>query len=175
MNKNIRILFVIVFCIGIIVGIVFGLKNKNKKEDINNKKISTNTNIENMQNEPKGEKLMNKINIEVNEKTLIVELEDNPSAEALVEKLKDGDIVIQAQEYGNFEKVGSLGLTLPREDENITTEAGDLVLYQGNQISLFYNSNSWSYTKLGKVSNVSKIELKNILGDGDVIMTLKIR
>ena len=87
------------------------------------------------------------------------------------EKLKNGDIIVNAHEYGGFEIVEDLGLSLPREDTNITTSAGDIVLYQGNQISLFYNSNSWSYTKLGKILNVSSSELKNILGNGDVTIT----
>lgn len=67
-----------------------------------------------------------------------------------------------------------MGFNLPRNDKSITTSAGDIVLYQGNQISLFYNSNSWSYTKLGRVQNVSGAELKNILGSGDVTLILSI-
>ncbi len=114
------------------------------------------------------------IKIEVNNKELVVELEDNKATKELVEKLNNGDIKVEASEYGGFEKVGSLGFSLTREDKQINTEAGDLVLYQGNQISLFYNSNSWSYTKLGKVSNIKAAELKEVLGNGDVTLTLKI-
>ena len=84
------------------------------------------------------------------------------------EQLKNKDIIVNAHEYGGFEKVGDLEFSLSKKDANITTSAGDIVLYQGNQISVFYNSNSWSYTKLGKVKNVSSNELKDILGNGDV-------
>ena len=114
---------------------------------------------------------MGRIYIKVNNQILDVELEDNSATKELKEKLKNGDIVIEAHEYGGFEKVGILGFSLPREDINVTTTAGDIVLYQGNQISIFYNSNSWSYTKLGKIQNTSANELKNILGNEDVKIT----
>ena len=71
-----------------------------------------------------------------------------------------------------YEKVGNLGFSLPKNDTYITTSAGDIVLYQGNQISLFYNSNSWNYTRIGKIQNVSEIELKNLLGKDDVDIIL---
>ncbi len=116
----------------------------------------------------------NTIKLEVNNKELIVVLEDNQATKELLQKLNSGNVVVNAQEYGGFEKVGSLGFSLTRDDKQIKTEAGDIVLYQGNQISLFYNSNSWSYTKLGKVTNMTADELKKVLGNGDVTMTLKI-
>ena len=65
-----------------------------------------------------------------------------------------------------------MGFSLPKNDTYITTSAGDIVLYQGNQISLFYNSNSWNYTRIGKIQNVSEIELKNLLGKDDVDIIL---
>lgn len=116
---------------------------------------------------------LNTIKAEINNKELIVELEDNQATKELIKKLNEGNVIVEAQEYGGFEKVGSLGFSLTRDDKQIKTEAGDIVLYQGNQISLFYNSNSWSYTKLGKVTNVSASELKDLLGTGDVTITLK--
>ncbi len=116
---------------------------------------------------------INNIKIEVNNKELIVELENNQATKELVQKLNSGNVVVKASEYGGFEKVGSLGFFLTKDDKQITTKAGDIVLYQGSQISLFYNSNSWSYTKLGRVTNVSDAELKDILGTGDVTLTLK--
>jgi len=117
---------------------------------------------------------MDSIKLIVNEYELEVELEENSTTLELIDKLKNGDIVINASEYGGFEKVGSLGFSLIRNDEQITTKAGDIVLYQGNQISLFYNSNAWSYTKIGRVKNITQDELKNILGDGDVVLTFKL-
>ena len=114
------------------------------------------------------------IKITVNNNVLEVKLEDNEATKSLVERLKNGDIKVKANEYGGFEKVGNLDFSLPRNDTKITTSAGDIALYQGNQISLFYNSNSWSYTKLGRVQNVSGAELKNILGSRDVTLILSI-
>lgn len=103
----------------------------------------------------------------INNQVLEIALEDNSSAEALLEKLKDGDIVVAMHDYGNFEKVGSLGFTLPRNDTSITTTPGDVILYQGNQITIYYDENTYSFTKLGHI-DISQVELKTILGDGNV-------
>lgn len=121
-----------------------------------------------MENE---EVIMSNLKLVVNGKELDVVLEENSATVELLSKLKNGDVVIHASEYGGFEKVGSLGFSLPTEDKQMTTEAGDIVLYQGNQISVFYDSNSWSYTKIGKIKDISQEELKNILGDGEVTFT----
>ena len=135
---------------------------------------ATETSIQEQVKEEIKEENIDMIKIKVNSNILEVKLEDNEATKSLVERLKNGDISVNANEYGGFEKVGNLGFSLPRNDKGITTSAGDIVLYQGNQISLFYNSNSWSYTKLGKVQNVSGAELKNILGSGDVTLILSI-
>ena len=124
-------------------------------------------------NESSGELKVSEIIIEVNGKKLTVNLEDNSSTVALVEKLKNQDIVVEAHDYGDFEKVGELGFSLPRNDTQITTKAGDLILYQGNQLSLYYDVNSWNFTKLGEIKNTSTKELKELLGSGDVKLTLK--
>ena len=124
-------------------------------------------------NESSGELKVSEIIIEVNGKKLTVSLEDNSSTIALVEKLKNQDITVEAHDYGNFEKVGELGFSLPRNDTQITTKAGDLILYQGNQLSLYYDVNSWNFTKLGEIKNTSTKELKELLGSGDVKLTLK--
>lgn len=113
--------------------------------------------------------------IKVNGKVLTVKLENNKATKALVDKLKKGDITVKASEYGGFEKVGDLGFSLPTSDKSIKTAAGDVVLYQGDQISLFYNSNSWEYTKLGKVQNINANDLKRILGTGDVVLVLSLK
>ena len=115
----------------------------------------------------------NIIKLKVNSHVLNVKLEDNSAAKALMDKLKMGDVTIHAEDYGGFEKVGDLGFSLPRSDKYITTSVGDIVLYDGNEISLFYNSNSWSYTKLGKVQNIK--DLKKILGNGDVKLVLSLK
>ena len=115
----------------------------------------------------------NVIKLKVNNHVLNVKLEDNSAAKALMDKLKMGDVTIHAEDYGGFEKVGNLGFSLPRSDKYITTSVGDIVLYDGEEISLFYNSNSWSYTKLGKLQNIK--DLKKILGTGDVKLVLSLK
>jgi len=168
------IILVIVF---IIFDIMFLVPKNDKKEISNNIEIINNDKVQNNEisnntiTENKVDESMNTVYIKVNNNVLNIKLEDNSATIELRERLKNGDIVVNAHEYGGFEKVGDLGFSLTREDTNITTSAGDIVLYQGNQISLFYNSNSWSYTKLGKILNVSSSELKNILGNGDVTIT----
>ena len=186
-----KIIITIILVIAFSVLMYFVSKNNNKEIgnsiDTNNNSIEftdntssnlANTNLTDKQenienntiNEDKVED-MGRIYIKVNNQILDVELEDNSATKELKEKLKNGDIVIEAHEYGGFEKIGDLGFSLPREDTSITTKAGDIVLYQGNQISIFYNSNSWSYTKIGKIQYTSANELKNILGNEDVKIT----
>lgn len=110
----------------------------------------------------------NIIKLKVNDTIFDIELENNSATKELVKKLETGNVSVNATDYGNFEKVGNLGFSLPANDENINTEPGDIVLYQGNKISVFYDSHSWSYTKLGKIQNVS--DLKKILGSGDTTL-----
>ena len=100
--------------------------------------------------------------------TLTATLSDNSSAAAFYELLQKGEVTVKMHDYGNFEKVGSLPKSLPRYDKQITTSAGDIILYQGNQITIYYDVNSWNFTKLGKVEGKTQIELKQILGKGDV-------
>ena len=112
--------------------------------------------------------------------TLTARLADNSSAMAFYELLKQGAVTIKMHDYGNFEKVGSLGTTLPRNDTQITTTAGDIILYQGNQITIYYDTNSWNFTRLGKVvstsstTSITQAELKKILGKGDVTAVFEI-
>ncbi len=119
------------------------------------------------------EKIM-KINIRINERNLIATLNDNSSSKALIERLEEGELTIKMQDYSNFEKVGNLGFNLPRNDEQISTDYGDLILYQGSQFVIYYDKNNWNFTRLGKIDNISQDELKEILGDGNVIVTLSI-
>lgn len=123
--------------------------------------------------EPEGN---GKMYLTINSNEIEVTLADNSSAEALVQLLKQGDIVYTANDYGGFEKVGSLGQTLPTENSQITTEAGDVILYQGSQIVLFYGSNSWSYTRLGKINGYTEEQLRSLLcaGEGSVQITLSL-
>lgn len=115
------------------------------------------------------------IRLKVNNVTFDVKLESNGATTELISKLKEKDISINASEYGGFEKVGGLGFSLPTSDESITTSAGDLVLYNGDQVSLFYESHSWPYTKLGRIQDVNSTELKEVLGSGDVQIVLSLK
>ncbi len=101
-------------------------------------------------------------------------LADNTSAAALLERLADGPITISMHDYANMEKVGSLGQSLPRNDEQITTRPGDLILYQGNALVIYYAPNSWNFTYLGNIDSVTQEELREVLGNGDVKVTLSL-
>ena len=126
----------------------------------------------------KGELSDMKISIQITSDSgshkLSATLADNSSAAAFYELLKKGAVAIKMRDYGSFEKVGPLGTTLPRNDTQITTTAGDLILYQGNQITIYYDTNSWNFTRLGKVDGVTQAELKKILGKGDVSAVFEI-
>lgn len=101
-----------------------------------------------------------------------VEWEDNQAVKALRDMVKDGDVTIQMSMYGGFEQVGSIGQNLPRDDKQITTNSGDIVLYSGNQMVVFYGSNSWAYTRLGHISDKDEAEMSDILSKGDVTITI---
>lgn len=98
----------------------------------------------------------------------------NSSAEALRELLKEGSLAIDMNDYAGMEKVGSIGTSLPRNDEQIETGAGDIILYQGNSLVIYYDTNSWNFTRIGKIDGVSQAELLDALGDGDVTVTFSL-
>ena len=114
------------------------------------------------------------MNITINGNTVSCHFVDNSSTRALLVQLEKGDITYKADDYGNFEKVGNIGISLPQNNESITTTAGDVILYQGNNICLYYGTNSWSFTRLGKIEGMSKDEIKTFLnaGGGSVRITL---
>ena len=103
-----------------------------------------------------------------------VDWEDNDSVDALKELCGNGGITIQMSMYGGFEQVGSIGTNLPRNDVQITTGSGDIVLYSGDQIVVFYGSNSWSYTKLGHITDSSEYTMEELLGNGDVSIKISL-
>ena len=110
------------------------------------------------------------VKVKINDEVFDVKLENNSATQELIKELKKGNVTVNASEYGGFEKVGDLGFSLPANDENVETNPGDIVLYQGDKVSLFYGSHSWSYTKLGKIDNVDSNKLKEVLGSGDVTL-----
>ena len=100
---------------------------------------------------------------------------DNSTAQAFMNLLAQGDVRVAMRDYGGFEKVGALGTTLPTNDEPITTEPGDVILYQGNQITIYYATNTWRFTRLGKIQGVSESELKRILGNGRITAVFSLK
>lgn len=121
------------------------------------------------------EKADQKLQITVGDTVLTAALADNSSAEAFAELLKQGAVTVDMHDYGSFEKVGELPQTLPRNDERITTEPGDIILYLGSNITIYYDVNTWDFTKLGHIDNITQDELKAILGDGNVSVTFSLK
>ena len=117
---------------------------------------------------------VNMLKLFINEEEIQVIWEENESVEALKNLAEDKPIIIDMSMYGDFEQVGSIGQSIPRNDKQMTTSAGDIVLYSGNQLVVFYGSNSWAYTKLGHIDNTSAEEMKKRLGSGDVNVTISI-
>ena len=103
-------------------------------------------------------------------------LVSNSSTEALVAQLQKGYITYEAHDYGDFEKVGPLGYSFPQNNEDITTQPGDLILYLGSNLCIYYDTNSWDFTRLGKLDNMTQAEIKQWVNAGgdNVIVTLSI-
>lgn len=118
----------------------------------------------------------NTIRLTVNDRSFTATLVENSSTEALKERLSQGDIRIRMNDYGDMEKVGSLGFSIPRNDVQTTTGPGDLILYQGNSLVIYYDTNSWSFTRLGHVDGVStREEMLGLLGGtGEITLTLSL-
>ncbi|MCF0253281.1 MAG: hypothetical protein HUK26_02965 [Duodenibacillus sp.] len=110
-------------------------------------------------------------------RTLPVELADNSSARALAARLAAGDVSYGADDYGGFEKVGDLGFALPANDEEIAVGPGDVILYQGRRLCLYYAANAWDFTRMGRIRYASAAELDAFLkpGRGRVRVTLSLR
>lgn len=112
------------------------------------------------------------LTMKIGDKNVAVDWEENESVAALRDLVSEKPLTIQMSMYGGFEQVGAVGESLPRNDVQITTSAGDIVLYSGNQIVVFYGSNSWAYTRLGHITDQSAEEMAQLLGNGDVCITL---
>lgn len=112
------------------------------------------------------------MNMKVNGTDIKVKLYDNSSAEAVKELLRKGPFTISMKDYAHMEKFGSFGMQFPTNDELVTTEAGDVILSEGNLLVIYYAPNTWNFTRLGKVQDLSETELKNVLGKGSITATL---
>lgn len=100
----------------------------------------------------------------------------NSSTQALAAQLQKGDITYEARDYGNFEKVGGLGYSFPENNEYIVTEPGDLILYQGSALCIYYAQNSWDFTRIGKLDGMTQQQVKDFVkaGNGSVTVTLSL-
>ena len=113
-----------------------------------------------------------KMKVHVGNSTFTASLESNAAVDALIARMQEAPITIRMRDYSGFEKVGLLGTSLPVSNRQITTQSGDIVLYQGSQLVIFYGSNSWSYTRIGKIDNLTG--WKKALGRGNVNVTFSL-
>lgn len=112
------------------------------------------------------------MNVQVGDVSFTAALEENDAVSALIEMMEEGPVTLEMDDYSGFEKVGPLGTSLPASNSQTTTQAGDIVLYQGNQIVMFYGSNSWSYTRIGHITDLTGWE--EALGSGSVTVTFSV-
>ena len=141
--------------------------DENKNEDVTPKE-KDDINPEET-DQPATERILT---MKIGDKNVAVDWEENESVAALRDLVSEKPLTIQMSMYGGFEQVGAVGESLPINDVQITASAGDIVLYSGNQIVVFYGSNSWAYTRLGHITDQSAEEMAQLLGNGDVCITL---
>ncbi|WP_026518799.1 cyclophilin-like fold protein [Butyrivibrio sp. FCS006] len=148
---------------------------KASNEDQNMKAITSQSeNVDVESSENKMEVRETAMTMTIGDTKVNVDWEANSSVDALKELVSSGPLSIDMSMYGGFEQVGSIGQSLPREDKQTTTASGDIVLYSGNQLVVFYGSNSWAYTRLGHISDKTDAEIEALLSKGDVTITLSI-
>ncbi|MDD3185573.1 MAG: cyclophilin-like fold protein [Anaerostipes sp.] len=138
-----------------------------KEEETREHQISEVQNTESEEDQVNAGKML----ITIGDTVLTATLENNEAVDALTKLLEDGDLTIHFSQYGGVEQVGSIGSSLPTNDVQTATSPGDIMLYTGDQMVLFYGNHSWEYTRLGKIDHVSASDLENILGNGDITAT----
>ncbi|WP_289290441.1 cyclophilin-like fold protein [Sporofaciens musculi] len=151
------------------------LLNNSDSSNLSQPKMPEESNLSESQandNSATEESIVEKMTLQIGNSSFTVTLESNAAVEALVDMMREAPVVIQMSDYSGFEKVGSLGTSLPTSNSQTTTKPGDIVLYNGNQIVIFYGSNSWSYTRLGKIDDLSGWE--DALGSSDVTVTFSL-
>lgn len=110
----------------------------------------------------------------IGDTVLTASLADNSSTAALKELLSKASVTIDMHDYAGMEKVGPVGTSLPRNDEQLTTGPGDIILYQGSSLVIYYDKNFWSLTPIGKINGITQAQLKELLGDGNVTITFSL-
>ncbi|MBR3445605.1 MAG: hypothetical protein IKH14_07070 [Prevotella sp.] len=123
-----------------------------------------------------NETMTQKMYITIGDKTASVTLADNSATQALVEKLQQAPVTVTLNSSGGFEIWGPLGFSLPTSNERINAQPGDVILYSGDNICIFYGTNSWTYTRLGKIDNMTASELTTFLkaGENNISVTLSL-
>ncbi len=112
------------------------------------------------------------LEMKIGDTPVAVAWEDNEAVAALKEYCRDQILTVPMSMYGGFEQVGSIGTSLPQNDVQTTAQSGDIMLYSGDQIVVFYGSNSWAYTRLGHITDKSQDELTALLSNGDISISL---
>ena len=173
MKKNIIISAI---CVAMMLSIgACSDEGKASNEDQNMKSVTSQSeNVDVESSENKMEVRETAMTMTIGDTKVNVDWEANSSVDALKELVSSGPLSIDMSMYGGFEQVGSIGQSLPREDKQTTTASGDIVLYSGNQLVVFYGSNSWAYTRLGHISDKTDAEIEALLSKGDVTITLSI-
>lgn len=110
--------------------------------------------------------------VSVNGHDLELQLADNSSAHAFADLVGNSGLELAMEDYGGFEKVGPLPQRLPTNDEQITTRPGDVILYQGDKLAIYYDTNAWTFTRIGRIIDVDADRMRKMLGEGDVTVTI---
>ena len=146
-----------------------------KEEQKVNKKSEISTEIKTAESDGENteqEVTEMKMKVQVGDTVFTATLAENSSVDALKELMADGPLTLNMSDYAGMEKGADLGITLPQNNEQMNTRAGDIILYQGRTFAIYYDTNSWSLTPIGKIDNVDPEELRKVLGSGDVTVTL---
>lgn len=152
-----------------------GIQSASSTEDLSVKTDAPPKEDKQSDNPQEEEKMdQNQFYITAGETVFTAVFSDNSSAEAFKNLLTEKTLTVDMHDYGSFEKVGEIGDTLPRNDEQITTEPGDVILYLGTSITIYYDTNSWNFTRLGKIQDATKEDLLAALGDGNVTVTFSL-
>lgn len=161
------------FCASAIWFLLTGCSDRQRpSQEHSGGRITSGQMLETKETTEKEENTEMNMTVQIGSRSFTASLEDNAAVAALLERMEEGPITLQMSDYAGFEKVGALGTSLPSSDRPTTTQAGDIVLYQGDQIVLFYGSNSWSYTRLGQIEELNGWQ--EALGKGDVSVTFSL-
>lgn len=144
-------------------------------EAVSNSEVQTEIQtVESAQENTSRGKTEMKMKIQIGDTTFTATLAENSSVDALKELMAEGSLTLNMSNYANMEKGADLGVTLPQNNEQMDTQAGDIILYQGRTFVIYYDTNSWSLTPIAKIDNVDAEELREVLGTGDVTVTISL-